>query len=100
MAERNKQKVLISYEPEADILRWEMSDEPIDHAEEVGNLIAHFSKKIRPFILKYLRREHLSRKQRISLVGHGFKKNRSFYRCNCCQNRIKKSPGIRQRIFW
>jgi hypothetical protein len=36
-------KPKISYEPEADILRIEVSKEPIDYAKEMGNFIVHFN---------------------------------------------------------
>jgi len=35
----------ISYNREQDILMYEVSDEPIDYAEEVGPIIVHFSKE-------------------------------------------------------
>ncbi|VVB86518.1 Uncharacterised protein [uncultured archaeon] len=33
---------------------YEISDEPIDYAEEIGNIIVHFTKKGRPVILEIL----------------------------------------------
>lgn len=39
----NMQTPRISYEPEADVVRIEMSDLPIDYAKEMGNIVVHFS---------------------------------------------------------
>ena len=44
----------ISYEPEADVLRVEMSQKPIDHAREIGNFIVHFSKDNLPVYIEIL----------------------------------------------
>ncbi|VVB91853.1 Uncharacterised protein [uncultured archaeon] len=44
----------ISYNREQDILMYEISDEPIDYAEEVGNIIVHFTKEGRPVLLEVL----------------------------------------------
>jgi len=38
-------KIKLSYEPEADVLAWEVTKQPIDYAEEVGNVVIHYSKK-------------------------------------------------------
>lgn len=48
----NKQK--ISYEPEADVLRVEVSKQPIDYAKEIGNFVVHFSKDDQPVYLEIL----------------------------------------------
>lgn len=48
----NKSK--ISYEPEADVLRIEISDQPIDSAEEMGNIVVHFSPNGLPAYLEVL----------------------------------------------
>ncbi len=45
----------ISYEPEADVLSVEVSREaPIDHAQEVGNVIVHFTKHNIPVLVEVL----------------------------------------------
>lgn len=44
----------ISYNREQDILMYEISDEPIDYAEEVGNIIVHLTKEGKPVILEIL----------------------------------------------
>ena len=36
----------ISYEPDADVLRLEISQKPIDHAREIGNFIVHWMVEI------------------------------------------------------
>ncbi|MEK7481645.1 MAG: DUF2283 domain-containing protein [Patescibacteria group bacterium] len=52
---RTKQKtVVVNYEPEADVLWWEMSKAPIDHAEEMGNMVVHFTKKNTPVLVEIL----------------------------------------------
>ena len=44
----------ISYNREQDILMYEVSDEPIDYADEVGPIIIHFSKKGKPILMEIL----------------------------------------------
>ncbi len=44
----------IAYDREKDILLVEVSGKPIDHAEELGQLIVHFSKKNHPVLLEVL----------------------------------------------
>ena len=44
----------ISYEPEADILMWEFSNQKIDFAKEVGDFIVHYSKKENPVLVEIL----------------------------------------------
>ncbi len=44
----------ISYNREQDVLMYEISDEPIDYAEEVGNIIVHFTKEGKPVLLEVL----------------------------------------------
>lgn len=50
----NKRAPKISYEPEADVLMWEISKQPIDSAKEIGNVIVHFSKNQNPVLLEIL----------------------------------------------
>ncbi len=49
-----KQKIKISYEPEADVLMWETGKQPIEYAQEMGNLIVHFDKKNNPVLTELL----------------------------------------------
>lgn len=51
---KRKQNPKISYEPEADVLRVEMSRKPIDYATEVGNVVVHFSRENVPVYLEFL----------------------------------------------
>ncbi|MDP2909559.1 MAG: DUF2283 domain-containing protein [bacterium] len=47
-------KTKISYDVEADILRMEISEKPIDYAKEMGNVIIHFTKDGLPVYLEIL----------------------------------------------
>jgi len=44
----------ISYNREQDILMYEVSDELIDYADEVGPIIVHFSKTGKPVLMEIL----------------------------------------------
>ena len=44
----------ITYEPEDDVLMYEVSDEPIDYAEEMDSVIVHFTKAGKPVLLEIL----------------------------------------------
>lgn len=45
----------IYYEPEADVLSIELSrDAKIDHAQEIGNVVVHFTKHNAPVLLEFL----------------------------------------------
>lgn len=48
----NKSK--ISYESEADVLTYELTSQPIDYAEEVGNIVVHFTKNNKPVLVEIL----------------------------------------------
>lgn len=45
---------VISYEPEADVVRIELSSKPIEYAREMGNVIVHFSPDNVPVYLEIL----------------------------------------------
>ena len=47
----NKNKTKISYETEADILIWEITNQPIDYAKEIGNVVVHFTKNNIPVLI-------------------------------------------------
>ena len=49
-----KNKVKISYEPEADVLTWEIADKPIDFAKEIGDVVVHFTKNNIPVLIEIL----------------------------------------------
>ena len=44
----------ISYDREQDIMMLELSNQKIDHAEQTGQIIAHFTKKDKPVLLEIL----------------------------------------------
>ena len=47
-------KVKISYEPEADVLTYEITNQPIDYAKEIGNIVVHFTKNNIPVLVEIL----------------------------------------------
>jgi len=51
---KGKVKEKISYEPEADVLMWEISGKPIDFAKEIGNVVVHFTKNSIPVLIEIL----------------------------------------------
>lgn len=51
---KNKTKTKISYEPEADVLMWEITNKPIDYAKEIGNVVVHFTKENVPVLIEIL----------------------------------------------
>ncbi len=42
----------VKYSPEVDILMYEISKATIDHAEEVGDIVVHYSKRHKPVLLE------------------------------------------------
>lgn len=67
----NKEK--ISYEPEADVLTWEITNQPIDYAKEVGNFIVHFDKNNIPVLTEILEAKKFAT-QAQSLLGSADKR--------------------------
>ncbi|MBU2576050.1 MAG: DUF2283 domain-containing protein [Bacteroidota bacterium] len=53
MESANK-KINFSYEPEADVISWELSDRPIVDAKEVDNIIIHFAQDNTPVLVEIL----------------------------------------------
>lgn len=51
---KSKNKTKISYEPEADVLMWEIADKPIDYAKEIGDVVVHFTKNNTPVLIEIL----------------------------------------------
>ena len=45
---------IYKYEPEADVLMWEVSTAKIDYAQESGNMVVHFDKKNQPVLIEIL----------------------------------------------
>ena len=67
---KNNNKVKISYESEADVLMWEITNKPIDFAKEVGNVIVHFTKNNMPVLIEVLEASKFLAKAR-NLVKKG-----------------------------
>ena len=44
----------INYEPEADVLTYEITNQPIDYAKEIGNIVVHFTKSNIPVLIEIL----------------------------------------------
>ena len=63
-------KVKITYEPESDVLSWEVGKEPIDFARESGNMIVHFSKKNIPVYVEVLEASKFLSKAKKLISGH------------------------------
>ena len=51
---KKNKKIKIDYEPEADVLSWEVSAKPIDFAKEIGNAVIHFTKDNTPVLFEIL----------------------------------------------
>lgn len=50
----NNKKTKISYEPEADVLTYEITNQSIDYAQEVGDIVVHFTKNNMPVLVEIL----------------------------------------------
>lgn len=46
--------IYMIYDPEANILSWELAGDPISHAREFGNFIIHLSKIGKPVLIEIL----------------------------------------------
>jgi len=44
----------MQYDAEANILSWELNNDPIDHCLELGNFIIHLSKNKKPVLIEIL----------------------------------------------
>lgn len=65
----------VKYDREEDILVYEISDEKIDYAEEMGPVIVHFTKDSKPVMLEILdASEFLTQATRIAIRSKGVKK--------------------------
>lgn len=50
-----KNDIKIKYDPDADVLSWEISKKnKIDYASEMGNIIVHFNKNNIPVLIEIL----------------------------------------------
>ncbi|MDP3965305.1 MAG: DUF2283 domain-containing protein [bacterium] len=65
---KNKTNTKISYDADADVLSMEsVARTIIDHAEEMGNLVVHFSKANKPVLVEILGASRLFKDQSKSL---------------------------------
>lgn len=65
---RKATKTKISYDPDADVLSMgSLGRAAIDHAEEMGNLVVHFSKKKKPILVEILQASRIFKNQPKSL---------------------------------
>ena len=53
--ETKKNHLQFKYDPEADVLSWEIVDAPIAYASEMGDMIVHFTKNHEPVYIEVLR---------------------------------------------
>lgn len=44
----------ISYDPDADVLWWELNEKPISYAREIGGVVVHFSEGHIPVLIEVL----------------------------------------------
>ena len=61
MSSRNIQPK-INYEPEADVLTYEITNQPIDYAKEIGDIVVHFTKNNIPVLIEILEATKFLRK--------------------------------------
>jgi uncharacterized protein YuzE len=60
-----KDNIKISYDREADVLSWELSqDGKIDYASEMGDVVVHFTKENKPVYLEVLNASNFLQKSR------------------------------------
>lgn len=61
--------VTISYDPEADVMSWEVTDTNarIDHASEMGNLVVHFTENDHPVLIELLNASQSARSNQESM---------------------------------
>ncbi len=61
----------VEYSSKEDILMYEVSDEPIDYAEEMDSVIVHFTKSGKPVLLEILdARKFLARTMKATRKSH------------------------------
>lgn len=65
-------KPKISYELEADILMYELSDKPIDYAKEIGNFVVHFTENHVPVLIEILRASNFVSKTSVLIDKYRF----------------------------
>lgn len=58
-----KNNIIIAYDPEADVLSWEIGRKAkIDYASELGNIVIHFTKNHLPALIEVLEASTLLQK--------------------------------------
>ncbi len=62
MAKQSNKIPVLTYEPAADVLSYELNRLPIDYAEEIGNIVVHFTKKNVPVLIEILEAKNFLRK--------------------------------------
>ena len=73
MSKKMRQKPKMSYEPDADVLMWEITGEPIDYAKEMGNVVVHFTKNNAPVLIEILEAKKFLRATKDLVAGRGSK---------------------------
>lgn len=68
-----KPQLKLSYEPEADVLTWELNKKPIESAQEIGNLVVHFNKNHVPVLVELLEASRFFSKAK-TIMGHDSRK--------------------------
>ena len=64
-----KNNLKIKYDPEGDILSWELSNRgKVDYASELGNVIVHFTKNNLPVLVEVLEATKLLRQSEKKLT--------------------------------
>lgn len=51
---KEKRETGVTYDPESDVLAWEISDKPIAYAKEIGTMIVHLTTKHAPVLIEVL----------------------------------------------
>ena len=51
---KNQKESSVTYDPESDVLAWEISDKPITYAKEIGTMIVHFTSGHAPVLIEVL----------------------------------------------
>ena len=71
MNNKIQKNLKVSYEPEADVMSWEVSARQIDYAEEAGNFVVHYSKNHTPVLVEILGASSFFQKSRKLLERQG-----------------------------
>lgn len=58
-------KTSMTYEPEADVLSWKVADGDIDHAQEFGDFVVHFSSNHVPVLIEVLQAKNFLKRSAV-----------------------------------